>query len=178
MPGCWKEGYWNAPVVAKVGADVLNVHSARRTDALIVEPGTRVELMRPRGPQGHTVRERDRVYEIDGAESRILGAVGAFRVVSEGDLQDLRDEAGSPRRSVRHLEEEGLVPCTSSGSTTQGTRSGTPGPRPRPTRSNAATARSNASSCHGSTSTCLPWLRWLDRQAGSEERLRLVALMI
>jgi hypothetical protein len=28
------------------------------------------------------------VYEINGAESRILATVGAFRVVSEGDLHD------------------------------------------------------------------------------------------
>ncbi len=58
---------------------------------------------------GDPVRERERVYEIDGAESRMLGTIGAFRVVSESDLHDLRDESSNPRRSVRHLEDEGLI---------------------------------------------------------------------
>jgi DNA-binding MarR family transcriptional regulator len=39
----------------------------------------------------------------------MLATVGAFRVVSESDLNDLRDDASSPRRSVRHLEGEGLI---------------------------------------------------------------------
>jgi hypothetical protein len=34
---------------------------------------------------------------------------GAFRVVSETDLHDLRDDSDSPRRSTRHLEREGLI---------------------------------------------------------------------
>jgi hypothetical protein len=67
------------------------------------------DLDLPRWPERSTVRERDRAYEIDGDESRILGTVGAFRVVAESDLCDLRDDAGSPRRSVRHLEDDGLV---------------------------------------------------------------------
>ena len=67
------------------------------------------DLDLPRGPERRPVRERDRVYEIDGTESRMLGTIGAFRVVSESDLHDLRDESSNPRRSVRHLEEEGLI---------------------------------------------------------------------
>ena len=67
------------------------------------------ELNLPRGRERWPVRERERVYEIDGAESRMLGTVGAFRVVSESDLHDTRDESSSPRRSLRHLEHEGLI---------------------------------------------------------------------
>jgi hypothetical protein len=67
------------------------------------------DLDLPRGPDRRPVRERDRVYEIDGTESRMLGTIGAFRVVSESDLHDLRDESSNPRRSVRHLEDEGLI---------------------------------------------------------------------
>ena len=67
------------------------------------------DLDLPRGPERRPVRERDRVYEIDGTESRMLGTIGAFRVVSESDLHDLRDESSNPRRSVRHLEDEGLI---------------------------------------------------------------------
>ena len=51
------------------------------------------DLDLPRGPERRPVRERDRVYEIDGTESRMLGTIGAFRVVSESDLHDLRDES-------------------------------------------------------------------------------------
>ena len=43
------------------------------------------------------VRARDRVYEINGTESRMLATIGTFRVVSETDLHDLRDDPDSPR---------------------------------------------------------------------------------
>ncbi len=67
------------------------------------------DLDLPRGRERRPVRERERVYEIDGTEGRMLGTVGAFRVMSESDLKDLRDDSGNPRRSVRHLENEGLI---------------------------------------------------------------------
>jgi DNA-binding MarR family transcriptional regulator len=67
------------------------------------------DLDLPRGRERRPVRERDRVYEINGAESRMLGTIGAFRVVSERDLHDLRDDSDCPRRSARHLEREGLI---------------------------------------------------------------------
>ena len=67
------------------------------------------DLDLPRGRERRPIRERNRVYEIDGTESRMLGTIGAFRVVSESDLHDLRDESSNPRRSVRHLEDEGLI---------------------------------------------------------------------
>ena len=44
------------------------------------------DLDLPRGRERRPVRERERVYEIDGTESRMLGTVGAFRVMSESDL--------------------------------------------------------------------------------------------
>ena len=55
------------------------------------------------------VRDRDRVYEIDGAESRALATIGAFRVVAESDLHDIRDDSQNSRRSLKHLEKEGLI---------------------------------------------------------------------
>ncbi len=67
------------------------------------------DLDLPRGRERRPVRDRDRVYEINGTESRMLGTVGAFRVMSETDLHDLRDDSYSPRRSARHLESEGLI---------------------------------------------------------------------
>jgi hypothetical protein len=46
------------------------------------------------------------VYEVNGAESRMLATVGAFRVVAESDLLDGRDDI---RKAQRHLEQEGLL---------------------------------------------------------------------
>jgi DNA-binding MarR family transcriptional regulator len=67
------------------------------------------DLDLPRGRERRPVRERDRVYEINGAESRTLATVGAFRVVSESDMPDGREELLNVRRSLRHLEREGLI---------------------------------------------------------------------
>ena len=64
------------------------------------------DLDLPRGPERRPVRERDRVYEINGTESRMLATVGAFRVVAESDLHDGREDT---RKAQRHLEREGLL---------------------------------------------------------------------
>ena len=64
------------------------------------------DLDLPRGRERRPVRERDRVYEIDGTDSHILATVGAFRVVSESDLHDGRENT---RRAQRHLEQEDLL---------------------------------------------------------------------
>jgi hypothetical protein len=64
------------------------------------------DLDLPRGRERGPVLERDRVYEINGTESRMLATVGAFRVVSESDLHDGRDVT---RKAQRHLEREGLL---------------------------------------------------------------------
>jgi len=67
------------------------------------------DLDLPRGRQRDLVRERTRVYEINGTESRMLATVGAFRVVSESDLRDARVESRSIHASLRYLESEGLI---------------------------------------------------------------------
>ena len=90
------------------------------------------DLDLPRGRERRPVRERDRVYEIDGTESRMLATIGAFRVVSESDLHDLRDDSSNPRRSARHLENEGLI-------RTQSAQLGRP--RRRPDRARARPPR-------------------------------------
>lgn len=56
----------------------------------------------PRSEERELVVHRDRVYELDGEDSRTLAAVGAFRVVPEHDL-DI-DHA-----TLGHLRDEGLV---------------------------------------------------------------------
>ena len=54
--------------------------------------------------------ERDRTYELNGEDSRTLTAVGAFRVVSESDLRDLREGSLDPRDDDhRHLRDQGLM---------------------------------------------------------------------
>src|SRR5215216_4127042 len=59
------------------------------------------DLDLPRGEERELVVDRDRIYELDGEDSRTLAAVGAFRVVPEDDLDIDHDTLG-------HLREEGL----------------------------------------------------------------------
>lgn len=63
----------------------------------------------PRGDRRELVRDRDRVYEINSAESRMLATIGAFRVVAESDLSDPRNERHGSRETLKHLEREGLI---------------------------------------------------------------------
>jgi len=63
------------------------------------------DLDLPRGPERELVHDRDRDYTLNGSESRTLSTVGAFRVVSERDLRDPRDDAFD----LRHLEDQGLI---------------------------------------------------------------------
>ena len=67
------------------------------------------DLDLPRGRERRPVQERDRVYELTGAESRVLATVGAFRVLSESDPCHARADSQAIRRSLRHLEREGLI---------------------------------------------------------------------
>ena len=58
----------------------------------------------PRGLEREIVLdERDRTYELNCEDSRTLATVGAFRVVSESDLRDPRDD------DHRHLHDQGLM---------------------------------------------------------------------
>ena len=72
------------------------------------DPFTR-DLDLPAGREREHARDRDRVYDIDGSEARMLATVGAFRVVGERDLAALRDDARKPHQSMRHLEDSGLI---------------------------------------------------------------------
>ncbi len=71
-------------------------------------PFTR-DLDLPDGRQREPARDRDRVYDIDGSEARMLATVGSFRVVAEHDLTALRDDARKTDQSIRHLEASGLI---------------------------------------------------------------------
>ena len=67
------------------------------------------DLDLPRGRDREQVRNRDRVYEIDGADSRALATIGAFRVVAKTDLHDLRNDSRGSRKSLKHLKNEGMI---------------------------------------------------------------------
>jgi len=64
----------------------------------------------PRGFEREIVLDGTDRYELNGDDSRSLATVGAFRVVSERDLRNPRDETFDSRdRSLGHLRDEGLV---------------------------------------------------------------------
>ena len=65
------------------------------------------DLDLPRGRERRPVRERDRVYEINGTESRMLATIGAFRVVSESDLHDVPRRFRKSRRALDTSNDEG-----------------------------------------------------------------------
>lgn len=67
------------------------------------------DLDLPRGLERELVLDRDRVYELNGEDSRMLAAVGAFRVVSERDLDPRDDGLDCRNDSLEHLREQGLV---------------------------------------------------------------------
>jgi hypothetical protein len=60
------------------------------------------DLDLPRGDERELVLDRDRVYELDGDDSRTLAVVGAFRVVPEHDL-DL------PPDTLKNLHDQRLI---------------------------------------------------------------------
>jgi hypothetical protein len=67
------------------------------------------DLDLPRGLERELVLDRGHVYELNGEDSRMLAAVGAFRVVPERDL-DSRDGGLDCRNdSLEHLVDEGLI---------------------------------------------------------------------
>jgi hypothetical protein len=64
----------------------------------------------PRGLDREVVLDGDERYELDGEDSRTIATVGAFRVVSERDLHERRDESGDAREpDLRHLRAQGLA---------------------------------------------------------------------
>jgi hypothetical protein len=67
----------------------------------------------PRGEERELVVDRDRVYELNGEDSRTLTAVGTFRVVPDHDLDIDHD-------TLRHLRDEGLVEAVELGGDERG----------------------------------------------------------
>ena len=65
----------------------------------------------PHGLERELVQDnRENLYELNGEDSRMLATIGAFRVVAERDLDDVRDAYADPRDvTLDHLREEGLI---------------------------------------------------------------------
>lgn len=78
----------------------------------------------PRGAERELVIDRDRVYELDGEDSRTLAVVGAFRVVPEHDL-DL------PHDTLDNLHDQRLVDLVDLGDSERGLTLITEGRDPR-----------------------------------------------
>ena len=95
------------------GGDWLRVYDPRDRD----EHDPREALMRdldpPRADERELVVERNRVYELDGEDSRALAAIGAFRVVPEHDL-DL------PHDTLDNLHDQRLVELVDLGDSERG----------------------------------------------------------
>jgi hypothetical protein len=70
------------------------------------------DLDLPSGPAREFVRTRDRIFELNGQESRLLADIGAFRVVAERDLEASVGRSPSARQHVTHLKAEGLLQRT------------------------------------------------------------------
>jgi hypothetical protein len=67
------------------------------------------DLDLPRGLERELVLDRDRVYELNGEDSRMLAAAGAFRIVPERDLDPRDDGLHCRNDSLEHLVDEGLI---------------------------------------------------------------------
>ena len=63
----------------------------------------------PRGEERERVEHRGREYSLNGAETRALATVGAFRVVCPDDINTDPASRGTSSGNWRHLSNQGLV---------------------------------------------------------------------
>jgi hypothetical protein len=89
------------------------VYDPRDRDEHDPRDGLMRDLDLPRGDERELVVDRDRIYELDGEDSRTLAAVGAFRVVLEHDL-DL------PHDTLENLHDQRLVELVDLGDSERG----------------------------------------------------------
>jgi len=84
------------------GNEWPRVYDPRDRDEHNARDGLMRDLDLPRGDERELVIDRDRVYELDGEDSRTLAAVGAFRIVPEHDLD-------APHDTLENLHDQRLV---------------------------------------------------------------------
>ena len=107
---------WNDPRehdARDLGDELPRVYDTRDRDGQDPRDGLMRDLDLPRGAERELVVDRDRVYELDGEDSRALAAVGAFRIVQEHDL-DL------PRDTLENLQDQALVELVDLGDSERG----------------------------------------------------------
>jgi hypothetical protein len=116
MEGAMSDARWGDPREHDVrdrGDELPRVYDPRDRD----DPDPRDALMRdldlPRSDARELVVDRDRVYELDGEDSRTLATVGAFRIVPEHDL-DL------PHDTLENLHDQRLVELVDLGDSERG----------------------------------------------------------
>jgi hypothetical protein len=93
--------------------DWARVYDPRDRDEYDPRDGLMRDLDLPRGDERELVVDRDRIYELDGEDSRTLAVIGAFRVVPEYDL-DL------PRDTFENLHDQRLVELVDLGDSDRG----------------------------------------------------------
>src|SRR5438270_13381573 len=96
-----------------LGDERPRVYDPRDRDEQDPRDGLMRDLDLPRGDERELVVDRDRVYELDGKDSRALATVGAFRVVPEHDL-DL------PHDTLESLQHQRLVELVDLGDSERG----------------------------------------------------------
>jgi hypothetical protein len=95
------------------GGDWLRVYDPRDRDEHDPREALMHDLDLPRADERELVVERNRVYELNGEDSRALAAIGAFRVVPEHDL-DL------PPDTLDNLHDQRLVELVDMGDSERG----------------------------------------------------------
>jgi hypothetical protein len=65
----------------------------------------------PRGLERELVQdERENLYKLNGEDARMLATIGAFRIVAEHDLDDVRDPSADPHDdTLDYLADEELI---------------------------------------------------------------------
>lgn len=96
-----------------LGDELPRVYDARDRDERDPRDSLTRDLDLPRGDERELVVDRDRVYELDGEDSRALAAVGTFRLVPEHDL-DL------PHHTLENLHDQRLVESVDLGDSERG----------------------------------------------------------
>jgi hypothetical protein len=84
---------WNDPreFGERAGDERPRVYDERDRDDHDPRDALMHDLDLPRGDERELVVDRDRVYELNGEDSRTLAAVGMFRVVPEQELDTCQD---------------------------------------------------------------------------------------
>jgi len=95
------------------GYEWPRVYDPRDRDEQDPRDGLMRDLDLPRGDDRELVVDRDRVYELDGEDSRALATVGAFRVVPENDLE-------LPHDTLENLHDQRLVEVVDLGDSERG----------------------------------------------------------